>query len=138
MSPADINREIARFDGFELIVSTAELRNHDGSRTRLSEQTFRILLTLLERPGELVTREDLRKRLWPNDTVVEFEHGISAAMNHLRQALGDSAENPRFIETLARKGYRWRTSVDWANAAAETPATPATRATSKESLSGQK
>jgi serine/threonine protein kinase len=68
---------------------------------------------LLEKPGELVLREDLRKRLWPNDTIVEFEHSISAAMNRLRQALGDSAENPRFIETLARRGYRWKTPVEW-------------------------
>jgi serine/threonine protein kinase len=72
---------------------------------------------LLEHPGKLVPREDLRKRLWPNDTVVEFEHSISAAMNRLRQALGDSAENPRFIETLARRGYRWKTPVEWGRAA---------------------
>jgi serine/threonine protein kinase/tetratricopeptide (TPR) repeat protein len=75
---------------------------------------LRILVALLERPGELVLREDLRKRLWPNDTVVEFEHSISAAINKVRQALGDSAESSRFIETLARRGYRWKASVEWA------------------------
>jgi DNA-binding winged helix-turn-helix (wHTH) protein len=138
MSPAGTTRERARFDGFELVVSTAELKNNDGSRTLLSEQTFRILLALLEKPGELVQREELRKRLWPNDTVVEFEHGISAAMNRLRQALGDSAEKPRFIETLARKGYRWKTDVEWVNAAQEPSTHPATPASPMQSLSGRK
>jgi DNA-binding winged helix-turn-helix (wHTH) protein len=82
------------------------------------------LIALLERPGELVLREDLRKRLWPNDTVVEFEHGISAAMNRLRQALGDSADNPKFIETLARRGYCWKTPVQWEQ---RQPASPTTQ-----------
>jgi serine/threonine protein kinase len=137
MSSAGINREVARFDEFELIVSTAELRNRDGSRTRLSEQTLRILLALLEKPSEIVPREELRKRLWPNDTVVEFEHGISAAMNRLRQALGDSAEKPRFIETLARKGYRWKTAVEWVNAAAKSHAESLNIGPKRDSLSGQ-
>jgi serine/threonine protein kinase len=68
---------------------------------------------LLERPGEVVSREEIRKRLWPNDTIVEFEHSISAAMNRLRQALGDSAGGPTYIETLARRGYRWMRPVEW-------------------------
>jgi serine/threonine protein kinase/Tol biopolymer transport system component len=102
-----------RFEGFELDVRTAELRSATGKTVRLSEQTLRILVALVERPGELVLREDLRKRLWPNDTVVEFEHSISAAINRLRQVLGDSAESPRFIETLARRGYRWKVAVEW-------------------------
>ena len=68
---------------------------------------------LLARPGDLVTREEIRSKLWPKGTIVEFEHSISAAMNRLRQALGDSPENPRYIETLARRGYRWRTPVEW-------------------------
>jgi serine/threonine protein kinase/Tol biopolymer transport system component len=102
-----------RFEGFELDVRTAELRSATGKTVRLSEQTLRILIALVERPGELVLREDLRKRLWPNDTVVEFEHGISAAINRLRQTLGDSAENPKFIETLAGRGYRWKVPVEW-------------------------
>jgi eukaryotic-like serine/threonine-protein kinase len=118
---------IVRFEGYELDIRTTELRRADGSAVRLSEQPLRILVALVERPGELVLREDLRKRLWPNDTVVEFEHSISAAMNRLRQALGDSAENPKFIETLARRGYRWKTSVDWQQpqlAPVPTPAPP--------------
>jgi DNA-binding winged helix-turn-helix (wHTH) protein len=104
---------VARFEGFELDLRSAELRKPNGTTVRLSEQPLRILIALLERPSELVLREDLRKRLWPNDTIVEFEHSISAAVNRLRQALGDSAENPKFIETLARRGYRWKTSVTW-------------------------
>jgi serine/threonine protein kinase len=104
---------VARFEGFELDLGTAELRKPNGTTIRLSEQPLRILIALLERPSELVLREDLRKRLWPNDTIVEFEHSISAAMNRLRQALGDSAESPKFIETLARRGYRWKTPVTW-------------------------
>src|SRR5260370_27704555 len=105
---------IVRFEGFELEVRSAELRNPDGNTLRLSEQPLRILIALLERPGELVLREDLRKRLWPNDTIVEFEHSINAAVNRLRQVLGDSAEGPKFIETLARRGDRWNTEVQWA------------------------
>jgi eukaryotic-like serine/threonine-protein kinase len=104
---------VARFEGFELHLRSAELRKPNGTTIRLSEQPLRILVALLERPCELVLREDLRKRLWPNDTIVEFEHSINAAMNRLRQALGDSAESPKFIETLARRGYRWKTSVTW-------------------------
>ena len=104
---------VARFEGFELDLRSAELRKPNGTTIRLSEQPLRILIALLERPCELVLREDLRKRLWPNDTIVEFEHSINAAMNRLRQALGDSAESPKFIETLARRGYRWKTSVTW-------------------------
>lgn len=102
-----------RFEGFELDVRSAELRSPDGKTLRLSEQPLRILVALVERPGELVLREDLRKRLWPNDTIVEFEHSINAAVNRLRQVLGESADNPKFIETLARRGYRWKTSVEW-------------------------
>jgi serine/threonine protein kinase len=115
-----------RFEDFELVIPTAELKAGDGKVVRLSEQPLRILVALLERPGELVLREDLRKRLWPNDTVVEFEHSISAAMNRLRQALGDSADSPKFIETLARRGYRWKTPVHWEQPqTTPTPAKPA-------------
>ncbi|HXJ87436.1 MAG TPA: protein kinase [Candidatus Binatia bacterium] len=104
---------IVRFEGFELNVRSAELRSPEGKTVRLSEQPLRILTALLESPGELVLREDLRKRLWPNDTIVEFEHSINAAVNRLRQVLGDAADNPKFIETLARRGYRWKTPVQW-------------------------
>jgi eukaryotic-like serine/threonine-protein kinase len=105
-----------RFEGFELDLRAGELLNGDV-KVRLPEQPFRILTMLLEHPGEVVTREEIRKRLWPNDTIVEFEHSISAAMNRLRQVLGDSADNPCYIETLARRGYRLLVSVEWVDPA---------------------
>jgi Tol biopolymer transport system component/DNA-binding winged helix-turn-helix (wHTH) protein len=101
-----------RFEGFRLDLRAGELRTNAGKTLRLPEQPFRILTMLLEHPGEVVTREDIRKELWPDNTIVEFEHSISAAMNRLRQALGDSADHPHYIETLARRGYRWMVSVD--------------------------
>jgi len=104
---------LARFEDFELDLRSAELRQNGREAVRLADQPFRILIALLEHPREVVLREDIRKRLWPNDTIVEFEHSISAAMNRLRQALGDSADNPHYIETLARRGYRWMVPVQW-------------------------
>ncbi len=97
---------VIRFDEFELDVRAAELRR-GGQRVKLQEQPFRILAMLLERPGEVVLREEIRRRLWPNGTIVEVGHGINAAVLRLREALGDSAGNPRYVETLARRGYRF-------------------------------
>ena len=102
---------LIRFGVFELDLRTGELRK-SGLKLRLHGQPVEVLKVLLERPGELVTREELEKRLWVGDTVVEFEHSINAAVNRLREALGDSADNPRFIETLARRGYRFIYPVD--------------------------
>ena len=110
------------FEGFELDLRSGELRRDEGRTVRLSEQPFRILVLLLERPQEVVTREELRKKLWPNDTIVEFEHSISTAMNRLRQTLGDSADRPHYIETLARRGYRWMVSVEWVESSSPTSA----------------
>jgi TolB-like protein len=95
-----------RFGEFELDLRAAELRKK-GYRVRLQEQPFRILVELLQRPGEVVLREEIREKLWPHDTVVEFDHSINAAVKRLRDALNDSAESPRFIETLSRRGYRF-------------------------------
>jgi serine/threonine protein kinase/DNA-binding winged helix-turn-helix (wHTH) protein len=95
-----------RFGVFELDTRTRELRK-GGIRLPLREQSIQILAMLLERAGELVTREELQSKLWPNDTIVEFDHSINAAMKRLRQALSDTAETPRFIETLPRRGYRF-------------------------------
>jgi eukaryotic-like serine/threonine-protein kinase len=103
----------ARFEGFEFDLRAGELCREGEKSVRLAEQPFRILTMLLEHPGDLVTREEIRAALWPNGTIVEFEHSISAAINRLRQVLGDSAEEPRYIETLARRGYRWRVAVEW-------------------------
>jgi Tol biopolymer transport system component/DNA-binding winged helix-turn-helix (wHTH) protein len=106
-----------RFGTFEVDLRAGELRRN-GFKVRLQEQPFQVLTMLLERPGEVVTREDLRARLWPSDTFVDFDHGLNAAVKRLRDALGDSADNPRFVETLARRGYRFLGPV-------EGPAAPA-------------
>src|ERR671912_2664309 len=100
-----------RFGVFELDLNTGELRKA-GARINLPEQPFQVLEALLDRPGELVTREELRQRLWPADTFVDFEHGLNAVINRLRDTLGDSADTPRFIETVPRRGYRFIGSID--------------------------
>ncbi|PYX46242.1 MAG: hypothetical protein DMG83_07910 [Acidobacteria bacterium] len=99
-----------RFGVFAVDRKTGELRRN-GVKVRLQDQPLQILLTLLERPGEVVTREELRGRLWPDDTFVDFEHSINTAVRRLRDVLGDSAENPRFVETVARRGYRFLAPV---------------------------
>src|SRR5580700_11713657 len=95
-----------RFGPFELEVRSGELRKH-GIRLQLREQPVRILLLLLEHPGELVVRTEIRDKLWPNETIVEFDPAINNAVRRLRDALGESAEKPRYIETVARRGYRF-------------------------------
>jgi TolB-like protein/DNA-binding winged helix-turn-helix (wHTH) protein/Flp pilus assembly protein TadD len=105
-----------RFGAFELDLRTGELRK-DGLRIRLQEQPFQVLGMLLEHPGEVVTREELQKKLWPAGTFVDFEHGLNKAINKIRDALGDSAESPRFLETVARHGYRFLGEVKVAEAA---------------------
>ena len=97
---------IVRFSTFELNLQTGELRQR-GQKVKLQEQPFQVLAALLERPGEIVTREELRSRLWPSDTFVDFDHSLNAAVKRLRDALGESAETPIFVETLARRGYRF-------------------------------
>jgi serine/threonine protein kinase len=103
---------VVHFNDFEFDIRAAELRRN-GSRIRLQEQPCRILTALLERPGEVVTREEVRKRLWPNDTAVEVSHGINAAVQRLREALGESAGTPRYIETLPKRGYRFVAPVQF-------------------------
>ena len=105
-----------RFGVFELDVRAGELRKH-GLRVRLQEQPLQILSILLERSGEVVTREELQRRLWPADTFVDFDHGLNKAINKIREALGDSASSPRFVETVARRGYRFIAEVRAADAA---------------------
>lgn len=107
--------EICRFGIFELDVRAGELRRQ-GRKVRLQEQPFQVLLQLLENPGEVVTRDELRNRLWPADTFVDFDHSLNAAIRRLRDALGDSAENPTFVETVARRGYRFLAPVSFASA----------------------
>jgi len=98
------------FGVFELDLRAGELRK-DSLRVRLQEQPFQVLAMLLEHPGEVVTREELQKKLWPADTFVDFDHGLNKAISKIREALGDSAESPRFVETVTRRGYRFLTEV---------------------------
>jgi DNA-binding winged helix-turn-helix (wHTH) protein len=95
-----------QFGVYQADLCTGELRKH-GRKIRLTGRPFQILALLLERPGELLTREEIRTRLWPADTFVDFEHGMNSAIRKVRDALGDSAKRPRFVETLARRGYRF-------------------------------
>ena len=96
---------VARFGPFALNVRAGELRRA-GRKVSLQDQPLQVLTALLERPGALVTRDELRRRLWPADTFVDFEHGLNAAVKRLRDALGDSAEAPAYVETVPRRGYR--------------------------------
>jgi TolB-like protein/DNA-binding winged helix-turn-helix (wHTH) protein/cytochrome c-type biogenesis protein CcmH/NrfG len=106
---ADLTFEprIVRFDDFELDVGSGELRKSGGDPVLLAEQPFRILLTLIRQSGNLVARDELRRELWPEDTFVDFEHSLNAAIKRLRATLGDSATDPRFIQTIPRRGYRF-------------------------------
>ena len=99
-----------RFSVFEVDLNSGELRKH-GIRIRIQEQPFRLLATLIEHAGEVVSREDLQKKLWTADTFVDFDHGLNKAINKIREALGDSAESPRFVETVSRRGYRFLAEV---------------------------
>ncbi len=109
-----------RFGPFELDVRAGELRKH-GIPIKLPEQSFQILLMLMEHPGEVVMREDIRRKLWPNNTIVEFDHSINSAIKRLRNALGESAEDPRYVETLAKRGYRFVGEVERVGEASPRP-----------------
>src|SRR5215469_13507972 len=115
---------LVRFKCFEVNLRSGELCRN-GEKVKLQEQSFQVLAMLLAKPGEVIMRPEIQKRLWPNDTVVEFENSINAAVKNLRVALGDSADKPRYIETLARRGYRWMVPVQWIKDEAIGPAEPA-------------
>ena len=100
------SKRVARFGVFELDLGAGELRKN-GAKLRLQEQPFQVLALLLERAGDVVTREELQQKLWPSDTFVDFDHSLNTAINKVREALGDSASSPRYVETLARRGYRF-------------------------------
>src|SRR5215467_10271450 len=103
--------ERVRFGAFEVDLEAGEVRKH-GLKIKLQDQPFQILALLLERPGHLVTRDEIRQQLWAADTFVDFDVGLNTAIKRLRDALSDSADSPRYIETLPRKGYRWIASVE--------------------------
>ena len=118
------NREtrLLRFGVFEVDLAAGELRKN-GARIRLQEQPFQVLTALLQNAGQVVTRDDLREKIWPADTFVDFDHSLNTAVNKIRESLGDSASSPRFVETLARRGYRFIAPVDSVGAAAAVSAT---------------
>src|SRR6266403_762511 len=103
---------LLRFGGFEVDLTAGELRKN-GARIRLQEQPFQVLTALLQNAGQVVTRDELREKIWPADTFVDFDHSLNTAVNKIRESLGDSAANPRFVETLARRGYRFLGDVQW-------------------------
>ena len=116
------NREarLLRFGVFEVDLDAGELRKN-GARIRLQEQPFQVLTALLQNAGQVVTRDHLREKIWPADTFVDFDHSLNTAVNKIRESLGDSASSPRFVETLARRGYRFIAPVDSVGAAATVP-----------------
>lgn len=124
--PEQTPRRLYRFGVFDADTAAGELRRH-GIRIKLNAQPFQVLCLLLDRPGTLLTREEISHELWPDGTFVDYEHGVNSAVNRIREALGDNATNPRFIETLARRGYRFIAPVqqispsDNANANSATP-----------------
>ncbi len=114
---------LIRFGVFELDLRSGELQKQ-GRKVRIEGQPVQVLICLLESPGELVTREELHRKLWPADTFVNFETGLNAAVKRLRQALNDSADNPRFVETLPRRGYRFIAPMQAVAPAAEPSLAP--------------
>ena len=112
-----------RFGVFEMDLPAGELRKH-GLKIRIQEQPFQVLAMLVQNAGKVVTREDLQKKLWPADTFVDFDHGLNKAINKIREALSDSAESPRYVETLSRRGYRFLAEVKDADAPVRSPGLP--------------
>lgn len=117
MSPSNREARLLRFGVFEVDLDAGELRKN-GARIRLQEQPFQVLAALLQNAGHVVTRDELREKIWPADTFVDFDHSLNTAVNKIRESLGDSASSPRFVETLARRGYRFIAPVDSVAAAA--------------------
>jgi len=105
MASGEDQESLIRFGAFEIDLESGELRKH-GLKIRLREQSFQVLALLLERQGQVVTREELQRKLWATGTFVDFERGLNKAINRLREALGDSADHPSFVETLPKRGYR--------------------------------
>src|SRR6516164_8617904 len=120
----------ARFGPFVLDLRNGELKR-EGRQVRLQGQPAQLLVLLVSRPGELVTREDLHAKLWPADTFVDFDHGLNNAVNRVREALGDSAGSPRYVETIPRKGYRFIGTIEGAS---QRPALPVESTSSGDSL----
>jgi cholera toxin transcriptional activator len=123
MDPGRTRRTLFRFGVYEVDNSSGELRK-SGVRLHLQGQPFQFLVMLLERPGQVVTREELRQRLWPANTFVDFDHSINTVVGKIRDTLSDSKTNPRFVETLAGRGYRFVAPVELIDVEASSPAAP--------------
>ncbi len=125
--PTERQAERFRFGVFEADAATGELWRK-GMRVRLAAQPLQVLFMLLEKPGALLTREEIAKRLWPDGTFVDFDHGVNSAVNRIREAIGDTAANPRFVETLARRGYRFVAPVEKLRGGEDAPLDPSATA----------
>jgi len=115
-----VTTRLYRFGVFEADAALGELRRQ-GVRIKLNAQPFQVLVLMLERPGELLTREEISRELWPDGTFVDYEHGVNSAVNRIREALGDTAGNPRYVETLARRGYRFVAPVERIGSGTDSP-----------------
>src|SRR5580704_6633581 len=135
-------KSVFRFGLYELNAGTGELRKDGKARPRVQGQPLEVLLHLLAHPGDVVTREELRLLLWPADTFVDYDHSLNTAVNKLRDALSDSAENPRFIQTIPRRGYRFIASVevtaDAASQLADSKSESGSATESASTVSGEK
>src|ERR1700682_5004171 len=129
-----ITPRIAVFGPYALDLRSGELRKF-GTKVKMGEQAFQILLMLLERPGEMVTREDLRAKLWADDTFVDFDHGLNSAVQRLRDCLSDNAGKPRWGENLPRRGYRFVGQVEWSDESPASETFPRTRIGSRDEIS---
>src|SRR5277367_4861856 len=131
MTPPASAQAIGRFGPYELDVRSGEVRKF-GIRVNLGEQPLRILILLTEHPGELMTREELRLRLWSHDTFVDFDHSLNSAVQRLRETLSDTADKARWIETVPRRGYRFVGAVEWSSPNGSAPGKVATILSSDE------
>ncbi|MGA8220278.1 MAG: winged helix-turn-helix domain-containing protein [Candidatus Acidiferrales bacterium] len=136
MSESGSPAKTARFGNFVADMHTSELRKH-GRKIRIARHPFQILAMLLERPGELLMRDEIRSLLWPADTFVDFEHGVNSAVRKLRDALGDSANKPRYIETLPQRGYRFIAKVEITEGAPQAPVSTSPAPSPAPELVGQ-
>ena len=113
MATSSSSSVCARFDRFQVDLSSGDLRTPEAASVRIQQQPLQVLRLLLAAEGRVVTREHLRVALWPDDTFVDFEHGVNTAVKKLRQALGDSVDSPKFVETVPKVGYRFLVPVEW-------------------------
>src|ERR1035441_563619 len=132
--PREVTSRVFRFGAFELNEATGELRKQ-GIRIKLHSQPFQVLVMLLERPSELVTREEMRQRLWGEDTFVDFDHGLNTAVNKIREALCEVASQPRHVETVSGRGYRFIAAVTVAEPVSRSSGAPVVTAGSVASSS---